>query len=689
MATIAVFLLLGGCGGQKPLLSVLETDMGAETAAQAEAMLDADPGGPLPKPALPDDLLRNAAALSAADASSVTGAVIRYRVNAEAPGAPEVADSFLATSPLTRLAEIPLHTLTGLERRLKQSLDHGRDVLHSHGYYAGRVTGRITPPEPPKEGEQTPPPREGAPDVLSMVTFGLVEIGYRGPAYTVDVAFEPGSLYHTGKSAILPVAGGEAASGAPVRWPGPENAPRLPATLADVGLPRGAPAEAATVIAAIDRIQDVFRNKGYPFAKISSTRHILDHGTRELESEVRVLPGEYSLMGDLELTGTSGVKRSYLDYLITWEEGEPWNQDKVEAFREALRASALFQSIDLEPDDEADAGGRRGVVADLVTAPARTVGGALKYDTSFGAGVQGFWEHRNLTGQGDSLRVDMPLWQDMQELTAKYRLPFFLSKKQDFIAQGGLLNQNTDAYELESGRIAAGIERRINRRWTGTIMTSFEAGSIKDPDKPRRDYHMLGLPLGASWSDANSLLDATKGSRVMFSVAPYTGKYEGDFSVVRARVDAATYLPLVGKDTLVLALRGGAGAVFGADAEKIPPSVRFYSGGGGSVRGYEYQSLGPRNEKRDPLGGSSMLEVSIEPRWKITESIGVVAFVDGGMAYDDTPDFEFGKDMQWGAGLGFRFYTAIGPLRFDVATPLNPRKGDDTLHFYISIGQSF
>jgi translocation and assembly module TamA len=612
-----------------------------------------------------------------------------------------VAAGFLATSPLTRLASIPLYSVTGLEQRLKQSLDHGRDVLRSFGYYAGRVSGAITPPDYAPGREEAPRPQYNGPDILSLVTFGIVEIGQYGPAYAVRVTFEPGSLYRTGKSSILPASDAAAKTGEaagpefspapspPQAWPGPAEAPQLPRSLADVGLSRGSPAEAAAITAAVDRIQDAFRNRGYPFARIASARHVLDHGTRELESEVRVLSGEYALMGDLELRGGSGIKRSYLDYLVTWEQGEPWNQDKVEAFRESLRGSGLFQSIGLEPAGEADAAGRRNVAADLVTAPARTVGGALKYDTSFGAGVQGFWEHRNLTGQGDSLRVDLPVWQDMQELSAKYRLPFFRSPKQDFIAQGGILNQDTDAYELQSGRIAAGIERRINRRWTGTAMAAFEAGSIKDPEKPRRDYHMLGFPLGAAWSDANSLLDATRGSRVMFSVAPYAGRYEGDFNAVRTRVDAFTYLPLAGKDTLVLALHGGAGAVFGADSGEVPPAVRFYGGGGGSVRGYDYQSLGPRNNRKDPLGGSSVLEVSVDPRWKITESLGLVAFVDGGMVYDNTPDFEFGKGMRWGAGLGFRFYTAIGPLRFDVATPLTPRKDDDFLQFYISIGQSF
>ena len=202
---------------------------------------------------------------------------------------------------------------------------------------------------------------------------------------------------------------------------------------------------------------------------------------------------------------------------------------------------------------------------------------------------------------------------------------------------------------------------------------------------------MLGIPLGLVYNSANSLLDATKGQGITLSVTPYTGEYEGMFTIVRSRADAQFYFPLK-KDKFVLALRGSLGAVYGADSYEIPPSARFYSGGGGSVRGYEYQSLGPRNEDNDPLGGNALAEVSAEGRWKFTPEWGVVAFVDGGTAFGDAPGQSsqpFDDEMRWGAGVGLRYYTAIGPVRFDVATPLNPRDDDDSLQFYISIGQSF
>jgi translocation and assembly module TamA len=312
----------------------------------------------------------------------------------------------------------------------------------------------------------------------------------------------------------------------------------------------------------------------------------------------------------------------------------------------------------------------------------------LKYDSDFGPGVQIGWEHRKFTGRGDSLRFARPVWMDMQEVTARYRLPYFLRNDQAFNAQAGMLQQNTDAYELQSVAVAAGIERRLSRRWTVGVQGSAEGGSIKDPDEPKRGYVMWGMPATAAFDNTDSLLDAVRGARVMMAAAPYVGTYVEEFTVLRARVDASVFIPLAEPDILVLALRGAYGSLWGAGAAEVPPSARFYCGGGGSVRGYAYQSLGPRDSDDKPLGGSSALELGAEARWKITPEWGVTVFLDGGMAYDDRVN-SLGSGLRWGAGVGLRYYTAIGPVRFDVATPLTPRGDDAPLQAYISIGQSF
>ena len=699
-------LFCAACAGKQTQAPLADAD-----SASRQQVDISDPGGPIPAPQLPPELAHSATAKTTqpegtlsgkyaytvecvvqnhaarsgrgalsdaqttspaspsrplSDASSPEKPPARAQAQKNEPAPEEAAlvDLFRANSILFRLAETLPEGRIGLEQRLTSALQEGRDILHSQGYYAGRVFGRVLGP-----GE-------------SSRRMG----GAHAPAdkALVRVVFMPEQRYTIGASRVLAkLPPAESMGGKD----GERARDRLPVTLDDVKLPKGSPAVAADVLAAVDRVKDAFLQHGFPFAEVTGSRYIVDHRQKTLEAEITVTPGPFCRMGEIDIRGELSVRPAYIEALRSWRPGRPWRQSRIDDFREALRQSGLFQSIDITPGEQ-DKNGARPVVLTLAPAAERTVSGALKYHTDFGPGLQASWEHRNLSGKGDSLRITAPVWMDMQEVTASYRLPFFLRRDQDFIASGGFLNQDTDAYRLTSAAASAGLQRRLSRFLSGSIQGSVQGGNIKEPDEPARDYLMYGLPFTLSYDSTRNLLDAVKGHRVISSVAPYTGEYDGPFSVVRARVEGQSFIPLIDKDTLVLALKGVVGAVGGEHSDHIPPSIRFYSGGGGSVRGYEYQSIGPRNNDRKPLGGGSLVEVSTEARWKVQPEWGFVAFVDGGTAYADVFD-DPGQDIRWGAGLGFRYYTVIGPVRVDVATPLNPRKDDDDIQFYLSIGQSF
>ena len=726
ITALLLLALIAGCAGQQPLPPVLKDDPQANGTQRAANRI-VDPAGPIPRPSLPPGFAPASGTVqpvalrpNAADAPPPSGANqnapatdtspgIAYTVTCSLAGtsaAPVLSDgaapsrssgkvgkasgnapsgtpgtsgdtsglipAFEGSSILHRLAGTQPKTMTGLEQRLNTALKEGRDVLHSQGYYAGTVQGTIQGPGQAPAGAKNSAAKSG----------GVV----------VAIVFTPGPQYRIGQTQVVstvPTVPPVAPAAKPGSAPRPADAaPPLPVTLTDDALPAGSPAKAESVLAAVDRVRDAYRNNGYPFATVSGTRYVVDHHAQTLNAYVTITPGEFVLMGDIQQHGAATVNTAYLKALQTWKAGRPWSQNRVEAYRDSLRQSGLFQSIDIAPAKSADADGLRPVDVTLASAPERTIGGALKYHSDFGPGLYDYWENRNLTGAGDKLRFEMPLWADMQEATATYRRPFFFSNSQDFIAKGGFLHQDTDAYTLQSASASAGIERRFTRQWSGSIQGSAEGGFIQDPGKPRRDYQLFGVPLGLTYNTTNSLLDATQGVRALFSLAPYTGEYDGVFSIVRSRVDAQTFLSTGENDHLTLALRGAWGTVTGTTAAQIPPSVRFYSGGGGSVRGYEYQSIGPRNSNNDPLGGTSLMEAGAETRWKLTNEWGVVAFLDGGMVSDGAGD-AIKQEIQWGTGLGIRYYTAIGPVRLDIATPLNPRKDDDPLQFYISIGQSF
>ena len=173
------------------------------------------------------------------------------------------------------------------------------------------------------------------------------------------------------------------------------------------------------------------------------------------------------------------------------------------------------------------------------------------------------------------------------------------------------------------------------------------------------------------------------------NVTPYWDLTQGDNGFVKTLFTGATYFQFLERPSVVWAVRGAYGMISGSSRADIPADKRFYAGGGGSVRGYPYQTVGPLDDDDKPLGGRSLLELSNELRYRVTETIGVVAFLDGGAAYaEQIPDFD--KSFLWGAGLGLRYYTSFAPLRLDVAVPLDKRPGvDDAFQIYVSIGQAY
>ena len=642
---IAMLCFVSGCGrfGAQP------EDAADHSKSQTLGVSRTKPQGQavnlhasIPAPSIPQDI--QALARSSGSAGE-SGKLYRYTINCKSTDDPKLAEIFETVSRLALMRDEPANYVT-VEQRLSTSLAEARKILDSQGYYEGKVTGSL---------------KEQSDGKLEAV-----------------IRFTAGPRYVLGANKVI--TDGKLSTAGDAKSP--------PKSLAEVGLEQGVPAIADDILAAVSRVESSFRNHGYPRATVEGTRFVLDRSKRRLEAEIYVKPGPFARMGSIIPNEESTVDTEYLVAKRTWKIGQPWNQELVDDYLTSLRQSGLFQAVEGFAAREDDAEGNRPIRLRLSGAPERTIGGRVSYDTDFGPGLNAYWEHRNLTGHGDRLRLDMPLWQDMQEFTATYRYPYFLSPDLDIIANGGFLHQDTDAYELYSGAFSAGLEMRISRRWRASIMGAVEGGSLEDPGQDKKEFFMFGLPVTATYDSTNSLLDPTRGYRLIMAAAPYTGTFREDFNVVRTRVEGQAFLPM-GSENYVMALRGVWGSLWGADnSQDVPSSLRFYSGGGGSVRGYDYQSVGPRNAKRDPLGGVSQVEVGAEARLRFTESIGMVAFIDGGMVYENV-DSELFQDMLWGAGLGARYYTPIGPVRLDVAVPLDRRKGDSAWQLYISIGQSF
>jgi translocation and assembly module TamA len=684
---LILVLLLSACS-DRPLALLPNALFREQDLNSTPKLVKQDPAGPVPLPNIPETLRQKATQYNefrAASGSERPELDVKtkyiYRVEVIAPNAPEIEAPFRSVSLLEQLKDSPPESLTGLDMRVKADLENIREVLDSLGYFDGTAHYRyILHDDEPQENQ--PQEKKQGQDTLRK-------------NITVQIRFRPGTRYTLSKSSIV-YTDAEAVFNKGKRTSrdsgrGSGRMDKL-TSLADAGLPAGSFAAADNILKAVEEAQVILHENGYPFAEITNTRYIADYENKTLEAAITMETGPLCYMGPLMVTGEYNVDLEYVEALRTWRTGRIWRDSSLDRFNSVLRESGLFQTVDLKPAKNPDDHNLLPVELELSPAPERTVSGSLNYSSDFGAGVQASWTHRNLTGQGDRFSIDMPLWQDMQILFAQYRLPFVWDNSQDFVAQAALRNENIDAYNLSSISAAGGIERRFSRRLSGSLKISGEGGRMETPDdEEKTDYFMFGLPAGLTYNNSNNFMNASSGFKVTTLLSPYSGSYKDDFTVLRWRIDLTAYLPLLpgrGDDKLVLALRASTGSVIGESADNIPATIRFYSGGGGSVRGYAYQSLGPRNKNNDPLGGASLAEFSAESRWKSDQDWGLVAFIDGGMVYNGSSP-QLSKELRWGAGLGLRYYTVIGPVRFDVATPVNGRSDDAMLQFYISIGQSF
>ena len=450
------------------------------------------------------------------------------------------------------------------------------------------------------------------------------------------------------------------------------------------GLKIGEPAIAKQVVDAEQRIVRMLAERGYPLAKVGERRAVIDKATKTMDVTYTVEAGPLAAFGPVTITGTRDVNPDYVRRRVAWGEGNAYDVRFIERTRKDLVASGLFSTIRIQPADQVGADGRIPVTIEVTERPFRSIAGGIGYDTSLGASARALWEHRNLLGNAERLRFSGEIGEKRQGLVGDFRRPDIAAVNQDLVATALAEHEDLEAYNRRRALVSAGIEQRFDDQWTGGAGLQAERTHIEEPSRTF-SYTLFGLPLYLRRDASNDLLDPTEGSRQSFATTPYVGS---ELGFVSSRLQGSVYRALDDENRFVLAGFGAVGSIVGESRDSLPKDKRLYAGGGGSIRGYGFQKAGPLDSAGNPIGGRSSLELGVELRVKVTETIGVVPFLEGGNVYDSTlPDL--GEKLLYGTGLGLRYYTPIGPIRLDVGIPLDRRPQDDSFQLYISIGQAF
>lgn len=447
----------------------------------------------------------------------------------------------------------------------------------------------------------------------------------------------------------------------------------------------GDPLEAAKVIAVQKSLYNKLQKQSCAFDLDVSQSVILDPQIYKAEIEFDVVQGKDVKFGALEFKGAENIKRDYLAKLTPWEEGACFKHSKLSSVRDKLLGTGLFSRVDMALPDDAKDLEDIPVIIELKERAPRTMRAGLSYYTDKGVGAVFGWEHRNFLGAGERLKADLTLSTLEQSLKANLTKPYFLRDDQNLSVRSFIRRKDTDAFESLSMGGGFSIKRKFSKYLSADLGADMEVTRIDEGDKPSDNFGLFSPMISAVYDSRNDKLDPVKGYLFRVSSKPSIDAFGKSDPFVKNKVTAQSYHKI--SDKLVLAGRVNIGSITGAGAQNLPASQRFYAGGGGSIRGFGYQEVGPY-KNGDPAGGRSLFESSFEMRFKATKTIGGVAFVDVGQVYDEIiPSF---KNLAIGAGVGARYYTDFGPLRFDVGVPLQGNDNSDAnFQVYISIGQAF
>lgn len=453
------------------------------------------------------------------------------------------------------------------------------------------------------------------------------------------------------------------------------------------GLDIGARATSAAIVDAEAKIVRFYTERGWPLAKMTGREAIIDRADHSMHVTYTVDVGPEAAFGGIDIAGLDRVERRFVERKLTWREGDLYDSSKVETTRQALVSSNLFATVKLAPADAVGPDDQIPMRLEVMERPPRSIGAGVLYDSTLGFGVRAFWEHRNLFGEGEQLRFEGALGESQNGGLLRFVRPEFPLRDLDWRSELSLGNELFDAYTARREKAFTGLDYRIDPTLTAGAGVQIEQANVSD-DTGNRDYALIGTPLYIRRDDTDSLLDPTRGSRLGLTTTPYTSVSGAQLTFASSKATASGYQKLGSSDRFVLAGFGNLGSIVGVSLNDLPRDKRLYAGGGGSVRGYGFERAGPLDALGKPLGGLSSLELGVELRTKITDTIGIANFIEGGNVYDRSiPDF--GKKLFWGTGIGLRYYSPIGPVRFDIATPLNRRSSDGIVQVYISLGQAF
>jgi translocation and assembly module TamA len=533
-------------------------------------------------------------------------------------------------------------SLFDAERIAEEAANRANSWLRSEGYYAATVT--------PEAGDSPPMAR--------LVIAPGPRFRFTAPTLVFDNAIPDTATETAVRDALEPLREGE-------------------------------PARAATILEVESAALAALQALGYADAAIGERRVVVDHATNTVAAAFHYDAGDLVRLGDVRAEPNDILRPRFVDHLRNWDRGDRYTPEALARLRRDLASTGAVSRVSttLDPPDE---NGLRDVVLDIEPAARNAYELGLSYSTTEGAGLAAEWTRRNFTRRADALTIAATLAELQQDLTAELSRPHAAGLGHEVIYGAAIEREDLEAYRRTSAALYASIDASNNLRLGVSYGARLSADQFDDLAGGVTDAIVLSGFASVRRNTTGVLLDPRGGSRVEFRIEPSLSTGDETLVFARSIAEGRAYRSFGREDAFTLAARirtGWLAAVTGS-ADDAPADRRFYAGGGGSVRGYEYNTIYP--EERDALaltpGGEGLLEGAVELRWRSQGRWGAAVFVDGGTAFDDWSE---ATDLSYGVGFGVRYNLGFAPLRVDVAFPLDDDETADDFALYISLGQAF
>jgi translocation and assembly module TamA len=574
------------------------------------------------------------------------------------PGAPEELRTVLENASLTLSLEG--EGLTAAQDYVAAARADYRRLLtglYAEGYYGGAISITVDG----REAEAIPP--LDAPATVSRVVLSVA----------------PGPRFTFGRVALGPTA---------------------PATVLPEGFAPGEVARSETVREAVRVAIAEWRSGGHAVADVASQDLAAIQPEARLDVAVAIDPGPRLAFGPVAVTGNRDVRTARILAIAGIPSGQVFSPEDLERAVARLRRSGAFDAV-AAIEEEPTPQGTLPVSLQVTESLPRRIGFAAELSSQDGLSASAFWLHRNLRGGAERLRVEAEASNiegaalDTAGGGADYALrlsfgrPATLSPDTDLTVEAEVAREDAEDFLLDQATLAVGLTRYATDDLTLSGAVGLLVATEEDVEGTS-DFALVTLPLSAEWDRRDDPRDATRGFLIDAEATPFLAVGGDAASGGRLYADARLYRTFGTRVTL--AARGQVGTLLGADARDVPASFGFLAGGGGSVRGRSFQSIGVEVTEEDgdeaTLAGASLAGVQLEARVGLAGAFSGVAFADAA-AVGEGLFPEEGDAFGAGAGLGVRYDTAVGPVRLDVATPASGEDAFGAVQLYIGIGQSF